>query len=81
MMTHPQCRAARAWLSWSQDELARRAGVSVSTVKDFERGERSPIQNNLAAMRGALETAGVSMIVDNEGKAAGIGWSDPGKPT
>jgi transcriptional regulator with XRE-family HTH domain len=81
MMTAAQCRAARAWLSWSQDELARRAGVSVSTVKDFERGERSPIQNNLAAMRRALEAAGVSMVFDGEEKAAGIGWTDPGKPT
>jgi DNA-binding transcriptional regulator YiaG len=58
-MSPEQCRAARAWLAWSQTELATRANVGLSTVKDYERGERRPIANNLDAMQRALEKAGM----------------------
>lgn len=58
-MSPEQCRAARAWLAWSQAELATRANVGLSTVKDYERGERKPITNNLEAMQRALERAGI----------------------
>jgi transcriptional regulator with XRE-family HTH domain len=66
-----QSRAARGWLGWSQGELAKRASVSLSTVQDFERGQRTPISNNMAAIRGALETAGVRLVFDRKG-AAGV---------
>jgi transcriptional regulator with XRE-family HTH domain len=71
MMSLEQCRAARAWLGWSQQELARRARVGLSTVKDFERGDRNPIANNLDAMRRAIEAAGIDLI-EEDGKAVGI---------
>jgi transcriptional regulator with XRE-family HTH domain len=80
MITPEQSRAARAWLNWSQDELAKRASVSVSTIKDFERGERTPIRNNLEALRQAFAAAGVTMAFREGGMAAGIGWRDPGEP-
>jgi GTPase SAR1 family protein len=35
-MSPEQCRAARAWLNWSQDELAAKAQVSNSTLREFE---------------------------------------------
>lgn len=53
-----QCRAARGWLAWTQDELAKKAGVGLSTVRDFEGERRTPIQNNLAGIRRALEEGG-----------------------
>lgn len=59
VLTAEQARSARALLQWSQADLAKAADVAVSTIADFEKGQRVPISNNLNAMRGALETAGV----------------------
>lgn len=61
-----QCRAARAVLNWSQGALAEKAGVSRATLADFESGKRTPIANNLTAIRTALETAGVQFLDDGD---------------
>jgi len=71
-MSPEQCRAARGWLGWSQQDLAGKASVGLSTVKDFENGSRKPIANNLNALRTALEAAGVHLTFDPEGKPKGI---------
>jgi transcriptional regulator with XRE-family HTH domain len=84
MMSPEQCRSGRAWLSWSQDDLAKAAKVGLSTVKDFENGKRTPIEATLTAMRVALEAAGIGFpfVVENgEKKACGITYSDPSKGT
>ncbi|WP_286182334.1 HNH endonuclease [Rhizobium sp. ICMP 5592] len=52
-------RAARALLQWSQGDLAKGAAVGISTIAEFEKGSRTPIANNLSAIRRALEAAGV----------------------
>lgn len=70
-MSPEQSRAARGWLGWSQTELANRASVSLSTVRDFENAHRVPIANNLDALRRAMQAAGIDFI-DDEGKAVGI---------
>ena len=58
-MTPAQCRAARALLNWTQNELAAAAEVDEATVRNFE-NERSAHQPaTLAMMRGALEDSGV----------------------
>jgi transcriptional regulator with XRE-family HTH domain len=57
-----QSRAARALLAWSQQDLSKHARVDVSTVADFERGQRTPVANNLDALRAALEAAGISFL-------------------
>jgi DNA-binding transcriptional regulator YiaG len=75
-MSPEQSRAARGWLGWSQTELARRASVSLSTVRDFETGARTPIANNIAAMRRAIEDAGISLVFDGTGKPTGIAFAD-----
>lgn len=72
LMSPEQCRAARAWLEWSQDELADKAQVSNSTVRDFEARRRVPIANNLTALRRALETAGIALIFGEKGEPTGI---------
>jgi DNA-binding transcriptional regulator YiaG len=71
-MTPEQCRAARAWLEWSQDVLAKTGNVGVSTVRDFEAGRREPTRNNLAAMTAALEAAGIAFV---DGEPLGITFS------
>ena len=69
-MTPEQSRAARAWLEWSQQELASAAGVSLSTVRDYEKGRTVPIQATLAAMRTALEAQGIEIV--NDGARLGV---------
>jgi transcriptional regulator with XRE-family HTH domain len=66
-MTPEQCRAARALLDWSQELLAGQSGVAKRTVQYFESGTREPIAANNAALRAALEKAGVDFIAENGG--------------
>jgi ribosome-binding protein aMBF1 (putative translation factor) len=70
-MSPEQSRAARGWLGWSQTELAKRASVSLSTVRDFEMGHRTPIPVTIASLRRAIESAGIEFI-EEEGKPVGI---------
>ena len=58
-----QTRAARVWLDWTQAELAARASVGLSTVRDLEAAKREPIANNLAAIRRALESGGAEAFL------------------
>ena len=71
-MTPEQSRAARGWLGWSQGELAKRANVSLSTVYEFEKGQRTPTANNLGAMRRVIEAAGLQLVFSKDGTSAGI---------
>jgi transcriptional regulator with XRE-family HTH domain len=58
-MTPAQCRAARALLDYNQADLASKASLGLSTVVDFERSRRAVSVDAVAAMRSALEAAGV----------------------
>ena len=64
-MSPEQLRAARNWLAWTQAELATRANVGLSTVKDYEGGKRTPIANNLEAIKKALEGGGIKFTADS----------------
>ena len=76
-LTPEQCRAARGWLDWSQNDLAAAANVSQSTVRDFEKGRRIPIANNLEAMKAALEARGISFHSAADSEALGIAYIPP----
>jgi transcriptional regulator with XRE-family HTH domain len=71
-MTPEQSRAARAWLGWSQGELAKRANVSLRAIAAFERGEQRPRPNNLIAIQRAIEAGGIRLLFDKNGAAVGI---------
>lgn len=71
MITPEQSRAARGWLDWTQEQLAREASVSLSTIRDFEKGRRMPIANNLDAIRRVVEAHGIRPLFDGE-RPAGI---------
>ena len=75
-ITASQSRAARGLIQWSQARLARQANVSLSTVADFENKRRTPITNNLAAIRRVLEAAGVRFIGAGKSGGAGVRWKD-----
>lgn len=68
-ITPPQCRAARALLNWSQNQLEEAARVAKKTIADFEREARTPYPRTLSAIRTALEAAGVEFIAENGGGA------------
>ena len=64
-----QIAAARSLLGLSQAELATGANISVPTLKRMEgsAGGASGLTNNVAAVRAALEAAGVEFIPENGG--------------
>lgn len=72
ILTPALCRAARGFLDWTQADLADRAGVSRSTVRDYE-GDRHDIHRATEAqLRLAFETGGV-VFVDLPALGWGIG--------
>lgn len=49
--TPAACRAARAALDLTQEEVARRAGISRATLINFEAGKGVPLKASVAAIR------------------------------
>jgi transcriptional regulator with XRE-family HTH domain len=72
LITARQCRAARAFLDLSREDLSRLAEVSVSTIADFELGRREPYERTLRDVQQALETAGVIFIPSDNTAGPGV---------
>src|SRR5262245_39219153 len=70
-LTAAQCRAGRALVDWSRDEMGRQAGVAARTILEFERGARVPRTATKAALRRSLEAAGV-IFLDENGEGPGV---------
>lgn len=66
-----QCRAARGLLNWTQAELASNAGVSRSTVRDYEGGRHDLHRSTMALLIQAFEKAGVELL-DSEQAGPGV---------
>jgi len=64
-----QLRAARALVDWSRDKLAQASGMTARTLARIEGGETDPRPSTLAAIRTALESAGVEFT---NGDAPGV---------
>jgi transcriptional regulator with XRE-family HTH domain len=54
-----QMRAARALIGWTREDLANASSVTVRHLARIEVGEIAPRARTLAAIRAALEAAGV----------------------
>jgi transcriptional regulator with XRE-family HTH domain len=65
-MLAAQCKGARAMLGLGVRDLAKAAEVSSNTVSRLERGEELGART-VAAIRAALEKAGVEFIPENGG--------------
>lgn len=66
IITAAQCRGARGMLDWSQTKLGNEAGLSLSTIRDFEKGRRMPLIQSMQAMVDAMEKAGIIFTKPNE---------------
>ncbi|MEO5375750.1 MAG: transcriptional regulator [Alphaproteobacteria bacterium] len=68
-VTGRQIAAGRALAGISQSDLATAARVSVPTLRRMEasEGQAAGFANNVAAVRRALEDAGVEFIPENGG--------------
>jgi hypothetical protein len=75
-----QMRAARALLRWSALDLAQASKVGVATIRRVEvvDGEIPVTLANEAALRQALESAGVEFI-DENGGGPGVRLRKPAK--
>ena len=61
------------------DDLGKHANCSNSTIRDYEAGRRLPHQNRLAAIRQALEMAGIVFTGADGDTMVGIaGKATPG---
>jgi transcriptional regulator with XRE-family HTH domain len=75
MVTSAQIRAARGLVNWTVRNLAEQAGVHRNTVTRAETDATGP-GHATAAIRAALETAGVEFIAENGG-GAGVRMAKP----
>lgn len=64
-----QLRAARALIGWSRERLAMDAHTTERTIARIEDADTAPRASTLAAIRAALEAAGVEFIPENGGGA------------
>ena len=72
MVSAGQLRAARAFVNWSQANLAERAGLSVPTIKRMESaGPDNSTLANVKAVVAALEAAGCAFLAD-DGNGVGV---------
>lgn len=61
MITPLQSRAARMFLGWEQSELAKKSGLSLSTVSRFENGHAEK-RATMALLKQTFEESGIRFI-------------------
>ena len=71
-------KAARALVGWEQTDLARKAGVAISTVRRMEsfQGEIGARTSTLSLVTKALERAGIEFL---DGGKPGVRLKEPTK--
>ncbi len=69
-------KTARTALSWTQQDLALRSGVSLVTIARMETGMMSPRLSTLSKLKSAMSDAGVRIV--DESPAGGFSlYVDP----
>jgi transcriptional regulator with XRE-family HTH domain len=61
-ITTAQIRGARGILNWSQADLARRTGISATSIGSIENGQSTPRANTLHTIQVTFENAGIEFI-------------------
>ncbi len=62
MITPSQCRAGRALLDWTLEDLARASGLSRTSLNTFEQGTSNAKADTYRMIREAFERAGVEFL-------------------
>ncbi|WP_420346431.1 helix-turn-helix domain-containing protein [Pelagibius sp.] len=71
-ITGPQCRAARAMLGWSREELAERSSLHYITLCNFELGHNALKPASLRLLRLTFVSAGLLFIDADAGGGPGV---------
>jgi transcriptional regulator with XRE-family HTH domain len=81
-ITGAQIRAARALIRWTAYDLAGKANLGVATIRRAETQDGLPqmTASNLAAVRRALERAGVEFFFREDGALGVCLRTKPGLP-
>jgi transcriptional regulator with XRE-family HTH domain len=83
VITGAQIRAARSLLDWAAEELASQSGISVVTIRRFERHNGLPPSRaqSLNDLQRAFERAGIEFIGSAEEGPGVRLWSGKAQPT
>jgi transcriptional regulator with XRE-family HTH domain len=76
MITRLQVRMARTALGWGVRDLARKAGVSPTTVTRFENGAHTRV-DTLGLIQDVLERAGIIFVSPDEAGGPGVRLREP----
>jgi transcriptional regulator with XRE-family HTH domain len=76
MITRLQVRMGRTALGWGVRELARRAGISPTTVTRFENGAHTRV-DTVGLIQDVLERAGIIFVPADEGGGPGVRLREP----
>jgi len=71
IITGEQVARARRLLGWSRINLAAKARLSETTIRNCENGKRPVKPSSVMAIRAALESAGVIFVEEN-GEGPGV---------
>jgi transcriptional regulator with XRE-family HTH domain len=76
MITRLQVRMARTALGWGVRDLARKVGVSPTTVTRFENGAQTRA-DTLGQIQDILEKAGIIFVPADEAGGPGVRLREP----
>jgi len=79
MITRLQVRMARTALGWGVRDLARKAGVSPTTVTRFENGAHTRV-DTLGQIQDVLERGGIIFVPADEAGGPGVRLREPRRP-